>query len=120
MANLRYRLEFLKNEDEPSNESVYIQMRQSPLFSDWFDRVRKQDYEGGTSVLGDSLFSQDGITELSIQPFRVWLSKSPVYDWDEMMPEILWRIYLNLGLDGEEAISGSPVYLDEVKNRLEP
>lgn len=120
MANLYYRAEFLKDEDEPSNEAVYLQLRQSPVAADWIDRVRKQDYTGGTSVLADMIFTVAGVTELSIQPFRVWFSKSPVYSYQEVVPPVLGQIKTRLGLTGVEEMQGSPVYLDKAKNRLEP
>jgi len=120
MAKLYYRLEFLKNEGEPSNEGVYLQLRQSPKAADWFDRTRKQDYEGGTSVLGDALFSIAGITELSVQPFRIWFSKSPVYSWQELIGSVIGITANNLSLTGGEALMGSPINLENVIDRLEP
>jgi len=115
-----YRVEFLKNPNEPSNEAVFLQLRQSPLASDWMDRIRKQDYTGGTSALADAIFTVAGITELSIQPFRIWFSKSPVYTWAETIPPVLNLMSISVGLSGFSEVPGSPVYLDIEKNRLEP
>lgn len=120
MPNLFYRAEFFKDETEPSNEGVYLQLRQSPVAADWIDRVRKQDYAGGTSTLADAIFTVAGVTELSIQPFRVWVSKSPIYQWSEVVPPVLGSIKGRLGLSGVEEMFGSPVYLDKSKDRLEP
>jgi len=117
---LNYRIEYLKPEGEPSNESAFIQLRQSPRASDWFDRTRKQDYAGGTSVLGDILFSIAGVTELSVQPFRIWFSKSPVYSWGEVIIPILRSTTNNLSLGTFTELPGSPVFLDKPADRLEP
>lgn len=120
MANLEYRREFFKDDQEASNESVYLQLRQTPIQDDWIERVRRQDYETGTSILGDDIFAIDGITDLSIQPFRVWLSISPVYNFDEIVPQVLDKIRVRLTLDGLSELSASPTYLTTSKERLDP
>lgn len=120
MANLEYRREFLKDEEDASNESVYLQLKQSPARDYWIERIRKQDYEETTNDLADLLFAIDGITELSIQPFRVWLSKSPVFNFEEIIADVLDVLQTNLGLDGQEELFGSPIYLTSRKERLDP
>lgn len=120
MAILYYRAEFLKDESSSSNEAVFLQLRGSPFAEDWIERVRKQDYLDGTSALADAILGVAGVTELSIQPFRVWLSKSPIYSFDEILPTVLFLIQDSLGLTDVEELPGSPVYLSQAKDRLEP
>ena len=120
MAALYYRSEFLKDDNNASNEAVYLQLRGSPQADDWMDSTRKQDYEYGTSVLADAIFGVAGVTELSIQPFRVWMSKSPIYSFEEIIPTVLFLIQDSLGLTSNEELPGSPVYLGKVKDRLSP
>ena len=120
MAALYYRAEFLKDEITASNEAVFLQLRGSPQADDWMDRTRKQDYVDGTSVLADAIFGVAGVTELSIQPFRVWMSKSPIYSFEEIIPTVLFLIQDNLGLTSNEELPGSPVYLTKAKDRLPP
>jgi len=120
MAALYYRLEYFKDDKDASNEAVYLQLRGSPNADDWIDRTRKQDYVEATSGLADAIFEVAGITELSIQPFRVWLSKSPIYSFEEILPTVLFLIQDSLGLTSAEELPGSPVNLNSVEDRLEP
>lgn len=116
---ISYRLEYLKNPSEPSNEAVFLQLRESPKATDWVDRVRKQDYEGGTSPLADAIFAVAGVTELSIQPFRIWFSKSPIYTWEETIFPVLNLMAVSIGDSGWNE-TGAPIFLEEASNRLEP
>ncbi len=120
MANLQYRREFLKDDEDASNESVYLQLKQSPAREFWLERIRKQDFEAGVNDLADEIFEIDGITELSIQPYRVWFSKSPIFNFDELIGDVLDVLQTNMSLDGQEELFGSPVTLTSKKERLEP
>ncbi len=120
MADLLYRIEFLKVDGEPSNEALFFQFRQSPKREHWLDRVRKQDYGLGSNVLADSIFLVAGVTELSIQPFRIWISKSPAYNWSEIILPVGVATAATLGLDDPVELPGSPVELEDARNRLEP
>jgi hypothetical protein len=120
MPNLEYRREFLKDEEDASKESVYLQLKQSPSREFWIERIRKQDYEEGSNDLADDIFEIDGITELSIQPYRVWFSKSPVFNFEELIGDVLDVLQTNMALDGQEELFGSPIYLTSRKERLDP
>lgn len=50
-------------------------------------------YATGTPVSADSvvtgLFNIPGITEVATQAYRVWIMKSPLYKWSEVIPPVL-------------------------------
>lgn len=91
---LQYKLEYVYGEDAPADDSVYIQLRVNPpIYRGWTD---KEDYD----VLPDEekhpfltgIFNIAGVTEVSSKAYRVWLMKSPVYSWQEVLDPTLYFI----------------------------
>ena len=89
---LRYKLEFNYDDEDPSDMGVYIHLKgvNPPIYRSHID---KEDYD----VLPDEekhdfltgLFNIEGVVELSVKAYRVWLMKHPPYDWDEVMLPVL-------------------------------
>jgi hypothetical protein len=102
-----YKLEFSYNESTPSDSSVYIQMRRNtPVYQAHID---KEDYD----ILSDELkhefltglFNISGVVELSTKAYRIWLMKSPVFSWEEVLLPVL---YFTANYYGESTISELP------------
>lgn len=109
MANLTYKLEFNRDDDAPSDSSVYIQLRVNPPI--YQKLIDKEDYDILPAELKHefttNLFNIAGVTELSIRAYRVWLMKSPIYSWEEVLLPVLFYMAGYYGFDGIEAYLGS-------------
>lgn len=125
MANLKYKLEYNWDTSEPADAGVYIQLRDNtPVYMSHTD---KEDYD----VLPDDekhvwltgLFDIAGVTEVSSRAYRVWIMKSPVYSWNEVLLPTLHFMKEQLGYDDIEELPGSAkpdgagFILDDPKNR---
>lgn len=86
---LDYRLEYIYLEE--GDDSVFIHTRQDP--SAYQDRIGKEDYNAleasEKSNWVTALFGVAGVVELSSKTHRVWIMKSPVYEWDEVIDGVL-------------------------------
>lgn len=106
---LDYKLEFSYNESSPSDPSVYIQLRRNtPVYQEHID---KEDYD----ILGDGnkhefltgLFNISGVVELSTRAYRIWLMKSPVFTWSEVLLPVLTFLADYYGEDELNQLPGS-------------
>lgn len=106
---LQYKLEYSYDENSRSDSSVFIQLRRNPPI--YQAHIDKEDYD----ILPDeqkhefltSLFNIAGVTELSTRAYRVWLMKSPVYTWEEVMLPVLYYMAGYYGDSGIEPLPGS-------------
>lgn len=114
---MQYKLEYLKDNEQPADEGVYIHLRQNtPIY---LNKINKEDYE-----LGDyqpdwmtGIFNIGGVVEASSTAYRVWVSKSPAYEWDEVLPSLLYFMADYLGEDEIEELPGSGIKLDSYLDR---
>lgn len=106
---LEYKLEFSYDESTPSDSSVYIQLRRNtPIYQshiykeeyDILDEVEKNDFLTG-------LFNISGVVELSSKAYRVWIMKSPVFTWEEVLLPVLYFMADYYGESGIEQLPGS-------------
>ena len=114
---LKYKLEL-----DTKNNSVYIHLRTNPpIFQ---DKISKEKYESLplvernkflTTVLGIG-----GIIEVSTQSYLVWVMKAPTFEWNEILPTLLFEVSRSLGEKGEiEALEGS-MSIDKIVARKAP
>ena len=110
--SLMYKLEYIYDSGAPSDCAVFIHLRDAPPVYlahitkedyDWLDSSLKNDFASG-------LLNVAGLTEISIKAYRVWLMKSPVYTWEEVLIPVLYFIAESLGKSGIFAIQGSADY----------
>lgn len=86
-----YKLEFSYDISTPSDAAVYIQMRKNPPI--YRSHIDKENYD----VLPDEakhewltgLFNISGVVELSSKAYRIWIMKSPVFTWEEVLLPVL-------------------------------
>lgn len=116
---LQYKLEYLKDETQPEDMSVFIQLRRNtPIYQ---ERINKEDYD----VLSDGLkhefltglFNIGGVVEVSTKAYRVWISKSPTFTWDEVLNPLLFYMKEYFEEDSLEKMQGSGVTLTSVNDR---
>lgn len=106
---LQYKLEYSYDESKSSDSSVYIQIRRDPPV--YQARIDKEDYDALPSNLKDdfltSLFNVAGVTELSSRAYRIWIMKSPVFSWQEVLTPVLNYLADFYGETGIESLPGS-------------
>lgn len=122
---LQYKLEYSYDQGTRSDSSVYIHLRVNPPI--YQAHIDKEDYdvlpEELKHVFLTSIFNIAGVTELSSRAYRIWLMKSPVYTWSEVVVPVLYYIagYFSEGsiqeLPGSAKTDGSGFVLPEPINR---
>lgn len=104
-----YKLEFIFDDTAPSDASVFIQMRDNPPI--YQEHVTKESYDILPSlskhVFLTNLFLIAGVTELSTKAYRVWIMKSPVYSWSEVLVPVLFYMSGFFGYSGIKDLPGS-------------
>ena len=122
---LQYKLEYIFGGDGPSDDSVFIQLRVNPpTYQSWIDKETYdvQDTEDKHDFL-TGLFNIAGVTELSSKAYRLWIMKSPVYSWEEVLAPTLsfikdWYSETTLEeLPGSGKIDGTGTRLSDTDNR---
>lgn len=88
----KYKLEYNYDDEDPADAGVYIQMRENvPVYRSHTD---KEDYDvlddEDKHAFLDGLFNTGGVVEVSSRAYRVWLMKSPVYSWEEVLTAVLF------------------------------
>ena len=125
MANLLYKLEYNWDDSDPSDAGVYIQLRDNPpVYRSQTDKEvydvlpteEKHDWLTG-------LFNIAGVTEVSSRAYRIWIMKSPVYTWQEVLTPALgfmkdWYGHADIqDLPGSANPDGAGFALLDPKNR---
>jgi len=109
MADLEYRLEFTKDDKNASDSAVFIHLRRNPPI--YQDRIDKEDYdildESEKNAFTTGLIEIAGVVEISLKAYRIWMAKSPVYEWEEILLPVLFFIKDFFGDDDLEQLPGS-------------
>jgi hypothetical protein len=111
---LQYKLEYLK---DGSDDSVFIHFRVNvPVYA---NKMEKETYETGTFQHDwlDGIFNTPGITDASSQVYRLWIVKSPSFQWDEILPPLLTFVQNYLGESSLEEMQGSGITLESSTDR---
>lgn len=121
----KYKLEYQWDDTEEADDGVYIQMRAN--VPKYLSHIDKEDYDAlddeDKHAFTDGLFDVYGVTELSSRAYRVWIMKSPVYSWEEVLnPTLLflrdWYGFDELEeLPGSAKVEGVGTRLQSVRNR---
>jgi hypothetical protein len=87
MAALQYKFEYLQGAIGPTDDGVFIQLRTDvPAYQ---PIITKELYFSAqnttTTALATALFGINGVVRLSTQAWRVYIEKSPVFQWDEVL-----------------------------------
>ena len=114
---LQYKLEFLKNDTTSADSGVYIHLRQNvPIY---VRQITKESYETGSNLSEwmTGIFNIGGVTDASSLAYRVWVVKSPVFTWDEVITPLLYFIMDYLGEKTLEELPGSGITLNSATDR---
>lgn len=125
MATLWYKLEYVFDETAPADSSVYIHLRDNPPI--YQSHIDKEDYDVLPTELKHDfltgLFVISGVVELSTKAYRVWLMKSPVFTWPEVIDPVIdgirrWYNYDDIKmLPGSAFHDGTGTTLNSPNNR---
>jgi hypothetical protein len=104
---LRYRIEFSQDENTRSDSAAYIHIRQIPPI--YQTAIDKEDYETSLTkhpfITG--IFNISGVCELSVKAYRIWLVKSPIFTWQEVLTPVLLYLANWFQNDSIVALPGS-------------
>lgn len=109
MASFLYKLEFVYDGTSAADASVFVQMRDNPPI--YQRRIRKEDYDVLSEEEKDDflthLFAFAGVVEVSAGAYRLWMMKSPVYSWEEVLTPIMYYLTSYFGYDDFRPMAGS-------------
>lgn len=117
---LDYKLEYLKGATGgPCDDGVYIQLRTDvPAYQ---HIIAKEDYyslpTSSQSAFMTGLFALSGVVRASSQAHRVYIEKSPVFDWDDINESVLGYLAEQIDVGDPSELPGSPVTLDSENSR---
>jgi hypothetical protein len=104
---LRYRIEFSQDENTRSDSAAYIHIRQIPPI--YQTAIDKEDYETSLTkhpfITG--IFNISGVCEVSVKAYRIWLVKSPIFTWQEVLTPVLLYLANWFQNDSIVALPGS-------------
>lgn len=121
MAALEYKLEYYKGAGGgASDEGVFIHLRTDPPA--YQTVITKEVYWSAENAanhtdLVNQLFDVPGVVCLSCQAWRVYVEKSPVFKWDEVLADVLSILETNTGSSGVTELPGSGLTLTTDKDR---
>lgn len=118
MAALDFKLEYCRSSDGPSDEGCFIQLRSD--ISAYTTLVSKESYASGSgteSDLATNLFTVPGVVRLALQGFRVYVEKSPVFEWSEVLGPFMVVLQGDVGADSLNELPGSGVKLETLDTR---
>jgi hypothetical protein len=112
LQTLNYSLEFIKDDTQPSDEAVFIQLQtELPVF---VAKTKKEDYQWDEAFL-TGIFNIDGIVTVSLQSFRVYVEKSNLFSWEEILSPLIE--YLRIELDAVDVNLVSSLTLGAITQR---
>lgn len=105
---LDYKLEF-NTPSGSADDAVFIHIRKNvPVYE---NRIDKEDYDvlpvANKHVFLTGIFNVAGVVEVSSRAYRVWVMKSPVYTWQEVINPVLNSIASSLGESTLNELPGS-------------
>lgn len=111
--DLEYKLEYLKGATEASDEGVFFQIRTEPLA--YQSLIAKEDYlqldSDEQSAFVTGLFNVAGVVRLASQSYRIYIEKSPAFQWPEVLTDVLDYLVDQFGADKAKELPGSPITL---------
>lgn len=118
MANLEFKLEYHKNTNGPSDEGVFVHLKTE--IPNYLSLISKEAYfrgQGTTSELATSLFSIPGVVRLALQSHRVYIEKSPIFIWEEILGPTMVILMTATECDGLSELLGSGITLETNNDR---
>jgi len=119
--DLVFKLEYFKGIGGASDEGVFIQLKtEVPAFQ---SKIRKEEYFSASttpSAFMNGIFLVPGVVVAASNSFRVYLEKSPLFNWSQVLGPVMEFIRVAVGATNLEEASGSPTTLSTRNDRRTP
>jgi hypothetical protein len=118
--DLLFKLEYFKGLGGASDEGVFVQLKtEVPVY---MSKTTKEAYYelGETSDFMDGIFAIPGVVIAASNSFRVYIEKSPIFTWSEILGPLLEHIRVSVGADSLIEAAGSPTTLTTENDRRSP
>jgi hypothetical protein len=119
--NLVFKLEYFKGVGGASDEGCFVQLKTDvPAYC---SKISKEEYVNGggnPSDFMDGIFAIAGITVAGSGAFRVYVEKSPLFTWSEILGPLMEFIRVQVGAIALEEAAGSPTTLVSENDRRSP
>ena len=106
---LFYKIEQLTDETQPADDAIYLHLRANP--PTYLSHMDKEEYDllpaEEKHEFATVLFSIEGVVELSLKAYRIWIMKSPIYTWKEVIEPVLAYLVFYYATDEAVPINGS-------------
>ncbi len=106
---LFYKIEQLTDETQPSDDAIYLHLRANP--PTYLSHMDKEEYDllpdEEKHEFATTLFNIEGVVELSLKAYRIWIMKSPIYTWQEIVDPVLAYLVFYYATDEAIPINGS-------------
>jgi hypothetical protein len=104
---------------ELTNDRIALTWNVSPI--NQYYLVANYDYAAGVLPVGSGfatgLFNLQGVVELAINSYRVWILKAPLYQWSEVLNNVIEYLRVSLGQNTTTALPGSGFTLNNSGQR---
>ena len=114
---LDYKIEWFRDNGKPSNQGLYVHTAiDMPCYH---DLVTKEDYPNDPNhcdfVTG--LFGIQGIVEVSVKAYQVYVIKAEVFHWEDLVPAVLYYVANYLGQTSVNELPGSRMTVGGINDR---
>jgi hypothetical protein len=118
--DLLFKLEYFKGLGGASDEGVFIQLKtELPAY---MPKTSKEKYyeSAERTAFTDGIFAIPGIVTAASNSFRVYVEKSPIFTWSQILGPLLTHIRISVGADSLIEAPGSPLTLTTENDRRSP
>lgn len=107
MASLEYKLQFSAQVAPWGDPAVFIHVKYEPTNSAYYTpQIARHAYTGTIPLIKDIL-AVEGVSGICSQRYRIWISKSLIAKWEDVIPLVLNAIASRYGLSGTTELPGS-------------
>ena len=118
MATLPYKLEYVQK--PLSDPGVMMHIRSDvPAYQ---DLISREDYFAADNTVNQtafitSLFYLPGVVQVSSKAYRVYVEKSPVYTWNEVLGPLFSTVSSATSHTGTAELAASGITLESITER---
>ena len=117
MGAFQYKLEYIKNDASQEDEGCFIHIKGTiPVY---MNKISKETYALGnfTHPWMTGILNVEGVVSAASQAYRVFVEKSPIYQWSDIIPPLLTFMSNFLSESPIVELPGSGVRLQSINDR---
>jgi hypothetical protein len=113
---LPYKIEF-SAQSFNGDPAVFIHIKYEPPSSAFYTTQVTSAQYTGTVPLIQQILAIDGVSAICSQAYRIWITRSSTYLWEDIIPQVLGVIVTTFGsttsveLPGSHPLEGKPLPL---------